>query len=515
MKPLRVLNIEDFLPDHELLRRHLEKAGFDLTLKRVETAADMERELRGGQWDVILCDYSMPGFSAPAALELLKGVDPDIPFIVVSGTVGEEEAVKALKAGASDYLIKNNLARLVPAIEREIVDAENRRTKKLLEQQLAQAQRLHSVGRLAGGIAHDFNNMLTAINGFCELALRQLSEDHPVRNNLVEIKKAGERSALLTSQLLAFSRQQLLRPEVFDLNDVIAETSQMLERIIGNDVELVTSLRPGTGRVKVDRGQLSQILMNLVVNGRDAMPDGGTLSIETGNEFIEPGHASTNTGLLPGAYVKLVVSDTGSGIADEFLPHIFEPFFTTKEVGKGTGLGLATVYGIVRQSGGGITVHSERGAGTAFNIYLPRSVEEASQTAVANEPDSLASGKETILLVEDEEVVRALVRSLLETCGYRVIEAADGIAALAMLQEMGPNIDLLITDLVMPRMSGRELAERVHEIHPQVPILFTSGYTDNRTFPGAVSQNGSSILQKPFTLEVIAGKVREMLDRNR
>jgi PAS domain S-box-containing protein len=383
--------------------------------------------------------------------------------------------------------------------------------RKRLEEQLQQAQKLESVGRLAGGIAHDFNNMLTAINGYSDLALRRIRPDDPVRSYIEEIKKAGERSALLTNQLLAFSRRQILHPQMVRINDVINDTANMLKRLIGEDIELETHLKPTVGSIKFDTGQLAQILMNLAVNARDAMPDGGKLTVETSNIFIDPQYASSHVGLLPGAYVMLSMSDTGTGIPQDIQERIFEPFFTTKGVGKGTGLGLATVYGIVRQSGGGIFVYSEEGHGSTFKIYIPRVADEAVQETLASPPQRLAVGSETILLAEDEELVRSLSRKILEACGYRVIEACDGVEALEILAR-DEEIDLLLTDLIMPRMGGRELAERLQAVRPELPILFASGYTDEAIVRHGVLDSSTNFIQKPFTIDDVARKVRDMLD---
>jgi len=383
---------------------------------------------------------------------------------------------------------------------------------KRLEEQLKQAQKLESVGRLAGGIAHDFNNMLTAINGYSELTLRTLEGDHPLRRNIEEIKKAGERSALLTHQLLAFSRQQVLQPVVLDLNEVVTDTAKMLERMIGEDVQLIIALEPETGLVNVDPGQLSQIIMNLAVNARDAMPQGGTLTIETANLLLEPGDAKQKVGIPPGAYVMLAVCDTGHGIDDKIRQHIFEPFFTTKEIGRGTGLGLATVYGIVKQSGGNIEVESKVGAGTNFRIYLPRVAEQSKVAEIKDTSTELPVATETILLVEDEELVRNLSREILETCGYMVIEARNGLEALEIYENGDCKIDLLMTDVVMPQMGGRELAEKLAERLPNLQILFTSGHTDNATVRHGVSKTSINFIQKPFTFDALARKVRELLN---
>ena len=903
MKQLRALNIEDSARDHELFRRHMATNGVNLVTERVETVTDLDRALKECAWDVIICDYSMPQLSAPKALEIVRQLGFDTPFIIISGTVGEEEAVRALKAGANDYLMKDNLARLIPAIEREIQDAENRRARraaeearksldlelhqererlrniiatvpgivwegwgegdavphtagfvsdyaekllgydlekwrstpdfwlsiihpddsarisklfhdnyaegnnwrmefrwiardgsivwvesqaivirnesgrpaglrglslditerknaelavresesrfrslfqavpqpvwvydletlrflkvndaairqygytndeflsmsvkdirpesevdlfldhldeqatnsgyrgiwkhrkrdgtlidveiyahdaqldgrpcrliaandltrrrlaeeqlirseeryrdlvenahdiiyshdllgnytsinkageritgysreealkmnitdtvapefvevaremikaklrgeestayeleilakhgericvevntklieqdgrpigvqgiarditarKHLEEQLRQAQKLESVGRLAGGIAHDFNNMLTAINGYSDLTLRQLPEDHKLRRNIQEIKKAGERSAQLTNQLLAFSRRQLLQLEIVNLNEVLTDTTQILRRVIGEDVELITDLDPHIDTVKFDPGQMTQIVLNLAVNARDAMPGGGKLTIATRNVFMTAEQAKAFSGLVSGAYVQLIVSDTGTGITEADLEHIFEPFFTTKEVGKGTGLGLSTVYGIVKQSGGGIRVSTEGGKGTSFEIFLPRAIEQTAQPAdtVEDGDNRFPFGAETILLVEDEDVVRSLLREALEACGYEVIVASDGVAAMEICSNTTRSIDLLVTDVVMPQMGGRELAEKLQVLMPDMPVLLVSGYTDDVFVRESVFDPRVSFIQKPFSLENLSKKVRTMLD---
>ncbi len=389
-----------------------------------------------------------------------------------------------------------------------LIDAERSQAE-----QLRQAQKLESVGRLAGGIAHDFNNMLTAINGYSDLTLRKLSQDDPMRHNIEEIKKAGERSALLTNQLLAFSRKQILHPEMIRINEVINETSNMLKRLIGEDVELVTVLSPTVGSIKFDPGQLSQIIVNLAVNARDAMPDGGKLTIETTNVFIDPDYTTKRVEVLPGAYVSLSISDTGTGMPPEIQEQIFEPFFTTKEIGTGTGLGLATVYGIVKQSGGSIFVYSEVEHGTTFKILLPRVADEAEARDNRDvAPAKFALGTETILLVEDEEIVRTLSLQILKECGYKVIVARDGIEALEIFEKTDERIDLLLTDVVMPRMGGRELAEKLLAEMPDLPILFASGYTDDAIVRHGVLETNVNFIQKPFTLDDVARKVRDLLD---
>lgn len=380
------------------------------------------------------------------------------------------------------------------------------------EDQLRQGQRLESVGRLAGGIAHDFNNMLTAINGYSDLVLRRLSADDPLRPNIEEIKKAGERSATLTQQLLAFSRRQMLQPKVLDLNNVISDTAVMLERLIGEDIALITKLSPDISRVEADPGQLSQVLLNLVVNSRDAMPDGGTITIETKDVCLKQENIGQYEWARPGDFVLLKISDSGVGIDSETLQHIFEPFYTTKEIGKGTGLGLATVYGIIKQSGGSIWVSSEIGEGTTFEIYLPQVFENKDLTEDLQPADQLPNGTELILLVEDEQRVRDLTRKLLEFCGYTIIEAKNGIEALKICDESSDKIDLVMTDVVMPQMGGRELAGRIAAQYPHIKILFTSGYADDLIVKHDVNEANTDFIQKPFTLETLALKVRKVLD---
>ncbi|MBS1795085.1 MAG: PAS domain S-box protein [Acidobacteria bacterium] len=381
------------------------------------------------------------------------------------------------------------------------------------EEQLRQSQKLESVGRLAGGIAHDFNNMLTAINGYSDLILKSLAPDDPLRRNVEEIKKAGTRSAELTQQLLAFSRRQIMQAKVLDLNRVISDTIIMLQRLIGEDIQMITSLSPDVGLIEADPGQLSQVLLNLIVNARDAMPKGGSIVIETESLYIDDYYANHHINVKPGDYVMLAVSDTGIGMDEETRQQIFEPFFTTKEMGKGTGLGLSTVYGIVKQSGGNIWVYSEPGKGTTFKIYLPRVAAPPKPAENAAGKANLQRGSETILLVEDEETVRRLSREVLELCGYKVIEAENGIAALNLCEVYKGKIDLLMTDVVMPQMGGRELAETMSQIYPQIRVLFTSGYTDDAIFRHGIIDIGTNFIQKPFTFDALARKVRELFDQ--
>jgi PAS domain S-box-containing protein len=383
-----------------------------------------------------------------------------------------------------------------------------------LEEQYRQAQKMEAIGRLSGGVAHDFNNLLVVITGYSELLLqRHLNEQSPLYKYVEEIKKAGDSAAGLTRQLLAFSRSQVLQPRILNLNEVIVSLEKMLRRLIGEDIDLVAVPDPNLGQVKADPGQIEQVILNLVVNARDAMPQGGKLTLETANVELDEIYTGKHVGVSPGQYVMLAVSDTGLGMDAKTQSHIFEPFFTTKEQGKGTGLGLATVFGIVKQSGGDIWVYSEPGQGTTFKIYLPR-VDEA---VAAVEPhlanSELLTGAETVLLVEDEVGVRTLARRALELSGYTVLEASHGQEALLLFQQQPEPIHLLVTDVVMPGgLNGRELAERLKPLYPDLKVLFMSGYTNEAIVHHGVLEPGLFFLQKPFTPYVLIKKVRDVLD---
>ncbi|HEX6940465.1 MAG TPA: PAS domain S-box protein [Longimicrobiales bacterium] len=402
---------------------------------------------------------------------------------------------------------------MVDMTERRRAEEERRR----LEEQLRQAQKMEAVGRLAGGIAHDFNNLLTAIQGHAEVLLESAEPDAASRAGLDQIRRAAERASLLTQQLLAFSRRQVLQPRIIDLNRAVREIEAMLVRVIGEDIELVTRLDDDIGPVRADPGQMEQVIMNLVVNARDAMPTGGRISIETTNATLSAEDVQRHDyAVQPGDYVVLSVTDTGEGMSEEVRARIFEPFFTTKELGKGTGLGLSTVYGIVKQSGGHIWVQSELGAGTRFRIFLPRAERSADDGIAADddaEPsDALPPGTETVLLVEDEEAVRSLVRKILEQQGYRVLEARSGNDALALSASHPGPIDLLLTDVVMPEMSGRELAERLLPDRPSTSVLFISGYTEDAVVRHGIQNTRINFLEKPFSPAALARKVREVLE---
>jgi PAS domain S-box-containing protein len=383
--------------------------------------------------------------------------------------------------------------------------------QKRLENQFRQAQKMEAVGRLAGGVAHDFNNLLGVIIGYSELVEELLKPDDPLRPKINEIKKAGQRGASLTRQLLAFSRQQVLEPKILNLNSVVADVQKMLQRVIGEDIELITNCQPNLALVNADQGQIEQVIMNLAVNSRDAMPNGGKLRIETANVDLDEFYARQHAPLVPGSYVMLVVTDTGMGMDAETQTHIFEPFFTTKELGKGTGLGLATVYGIVKQSGGYVWVYSELGQGTTFKIYLSQVQGEVEKEQPSIGPDKLVKRTETILLVEDEEALRKMTCELLVESGYTVLEAGDGLEALEIAQRHKGPIHLLLTDVVMPRMGGPALAKPAAVLHPELKVLYMSGYTGYSSDNQALVNSASELLQKPFTRDVLLRKIREML----
>jgi len=633
---LRVLIVEDSADDAELVMRELHRSGYELVSERVETPGEMTAALERAEWDVILSDYTMPHFNALRALELLKAKGLDIPFIIISGTIGEETAVNAMKAGAQDYIIKGRLARLVPALEREIREAQVRRERRLaeaenarlalvvnssddailsvtaeetiatwnagaermygyapeeilgqhvsvllpeerrrdlagnrerlkrgealvqyevehqrkdksrlvvsltlspirdaagavtgvsaiardmtehrrLERQFQQAQKMEAVGRLAGGLAHDFNNYLTIINGFSQMLLSSLGAADPAREWIGEIKKAGAHASSLMRDLLVFSRQQVLSPRVLDLNAVVADLEKMLRHLIGADVELAVVPGAALGQVKADAGQIKQVILNLAVNARDAMPRGGKLTIETTNFELHAADPHQFPALAAGQYVLLAVSDTGMGMDTETQAHIFEPFFTTKEEGKGTGLGLAMVYGTVKQSGGGIWVHSEPGQGATFKIYLPR-VDETGESVQPSEAQGDVAGTETILLVEDDPTVRDFAARMLRSFGYKILESKSPEDALAMGDQRHQAIDLLLTDVVLPRMSGRSVAEHLSLVRPGLRVLYMSGYTDGAIHQGGVLEANTAYVQKPFTPDALARKVREVLGAGR
>jgi PAS domain S-box-containing protein len=415
--------------------------------------------------------------------------------------------------GAYRWILNTGLPRISPQGEFQgfIGSGIDIHDLKDTEEQLRQAQKMEAVGRLAGGIAHDFNNLLTAINGYSEMALGMIDDDDPLFEYLTEIRKSGERAAGLTQQLLAYSRKQILAPKVFDLNDTVVEMEKMLRRVIGEDIELSSELEPELGLAKADPGQIQQIILNLVLNARDAMPNGGRLVLQTANVVLNGEQVNLPSEPARGPHVRLSVSDNGIGMTPEVRSRIFEPFFTTKGVGKGTGLGLSSVYGIIKQSGGSISVTSEYGRGSTFHVYLPISESEKERIRYRryDAPEPQAKG-ETILLVEDEETVRKFIHRTLSARGYAILEAGNGAEALSVAAKSGP-IDLVLTDVVMPNMNGGQLAEKLKALQPNINILFMSGYTSNIFLSKGFLDPGARFLQKPFSQGELIRKVEEVL----
>jgi signal transduction histidine kinase/CheY-like chemotaxis protein len=437
-----------------------------------------------------------------------------IPFMPILVTLPSPSELAEANHRLADEIDERKAAETeVRKINEELEDRVARRTaeRRQLEDQLIQAQKMEAVGRLAGGVAHDFNNLLTVILGFGEMAREQVKGDQPAFEAVGEVLQAAERASALTKQLLAFSRRQVATPRVTSLNEVVYNLDKMLRRIIGEDIELKTKLSPGLSPARIDPVHIEQVIMNLAVNARDAMPQGGKLTIETANAELAGDHADGNLEIATGPYAMLTVSDTGVGMDAATKSRIFEPFFTTKDQGKGTGLGLSTVYGIVKQNGGEVKVYSEPGHGTIFKIYFP-AVGEHPEALPGESPEAqMVSAAETILLVEDEDQVRHLTRALLARQGYRVLEASSGAAALALVREYRERIDLLLTDVVMPQMSGPDLAREVRSSHPEIRVLFMSGYTDNAVDLQRMLPAATPFVQKPFTSANLQRKVREAL----
>lgn len=431
---------------------------------------------------------------------------------------GKRSELTALAAGGIQFPVEITISPVrLPTVTLYAIWLRDITERRSLENQLWRSQKMEAVGRLAGGVAHDFNNLLTVITGYSDLVLASLAANDPRRSNVEEVLKAGERAASLTRQLLAFSRRQVLAPQPLDLNDIVRNLNKMLTRLIGEDIDVLNALAPGLWTVRADPGQIEQVLVNLAVNARDAMPAGGSLTIETANVAIDVSNARQYQPPMPaGDYVLLAVSDNGCGMDQKTLSLIFEPFFTTKEEGRGTGLGLSTVYGIVKQSGGFIWVYSEPGHGASFKIYLPRVPEEnANSSAAELEEGPQPKGLETILVVEDECAVRGLVRGVLESAGYTVLEAANGEDAIRIAATYEKPIDLLLTDVVMPQIGGRQLAKMIEAMDPKIRIIYMSGYAEKAIVHHGILEHGAVLLQKPFAPYALVKKVREELDKDR
>ena len=522
--PLRLLLVEDSPEDSELLVAHVKRAKVPLFSVRVETEEQIRSAMTEGDWDTVICDFNLPRMTALDTINLVRDISPDMPCIVVSGSVGEERAVETMLAGASDFITKENLSRLVPAIQREVRDREIRRERKLIEEalrtsedNLRQAQRLESIGQLAGGIAHDFNNIMATVLLQAEVLARNLEKPNSneaisqlMKQGIDQIRKSSERATHLTRQLLTFGRKQVLQYKVFNPNELIGDMKSMLNRLIETNIDLKWDLDPRLGNIRIDPGHLEQIVINLVVNARDAMDRGGVLKVSTTNVDVSAETAKM-IGTPAGPYVLLTISDTGSGMTDEVKKHIFEPFYTTKPVGKGTGLGLSTVYGIVKQNKGLIFVESAAGQGTSFKIYFPCTNENpVIQRSAAQEPVHV-TGSETILIVEDEEGFRELIGEALREHGYKVLMAANGQDAIETIKNRACNIDLVLTDLIMPLMGGIELAEKTAELDSTIKFIFQSGYTEDTLVAGGADPAELTFLSKPYPLKDLLGEIRKSL----
>ena len=509
--PLRALLVEDSEDDALLLVRELKRGGYEIDHLRVDSAAALHAALDSGKWDIVLSDYSMPGFSGSEALAVLRSRNVDVPFVFVSGTIGEEMAVSALRSGAQDYLLKGNLKRLVSAVDRALREADGRRERRRLETQVNQLARFEAIGRLAGGIAHDFNNVLGSILGWAELGQFDLPEGHRARERLAKIRAQAERAAALTRQLLAFARRQVLQPQNLDVNALVSESISLMAKVIGENVHIALNLADDLDPAWADPSQIEQIVMNLCINARDAMPGGGNLTISTEATELKPDAEEYRSYFKPGRYVLLIVADTGTGMDTATLEHIFEPFFTTKEPGKGTGLGLATVYGIVKQHNGFIEVDSEPGKGTRFRVYLP--VGKGAVAAREKKPVAeTRRGTETILIAEDNDDLREAAREMIEALGYHVLLAHDGEEAVRLFTEHQKNVDMVLLDVVMPRMNGPIALAAMSAMKPGLRAIFTTGYINEADQLAATRRKGVHILQKPYGTETLAQQIRSLLD---
>ncbi len=634
MDQVRVLMVEDNDNDAVLINRELGRLTPEPAVQHVRTKPAFAAALEGFAPDAILSDHNIPGFSGWEALELARRARPDVPFILVTGSLDEETAVRYLKGGAADYILKDRLVRLGPAVLealgrarqrealrrqerllRQIIDANpslifvkdwdgrfvlvneatahvygttvdalvgktdadfnpnveevahflrhdrdvmssgqpkviaeepvtnptTRETRwfqtikmplrspeegtatllgvsteiterKRLEEQLLQSQKMEAVGQLAGGVAHDFNNILTAIVGYTDLLAAELGTNVQQLEDLEEIRKAARRAAALTRQLLAFSRKQVLEPRIIDVNGVVLNLDKMLRSLISENIELKTVLADDLAAARADPNQIEQVIMNLAINARDAMPEGGTVTIETRNATLDDAYAAQHVSVIPGEYVMLAVTDTGCGMDEKTQSRIFEPFFTTKPAGRGTGLGLSTVYGIVKQTGGNIWLYSEPGKGTTFKIYLPAIAALPEDIGKVAPADALPRGGGTVLVVEDDEQLRRLTHRALASQGYTVLEADRGSTALDIARRHKGHIDLLLTDVIMPDTNGRKLAETIRAARPGLRVVYMSGYPDGAIASHGMLEPGVAYLAKPFTTDAVTRKVREVLE---
>jgi signal transduction histidine kinase len=508
-KAIRVLLAEDSPLDVELTREYLSESDqFHFTLEDVNSFAGILERLETAKFELLLLDLSvLQGRDLRESIETFQRI-ATIPVVVLTGFDNEAFGVEAVKSGAQDYLVKGRISGDI--LIRSVRYALERHHRQNLEERLNQAQRLEEIGRLAGGIAHDFNNILTAIMGYVELMREMDPTEDEWPHYLEAVSTSAERAAALTQQLLAFARKQIIRPRALNLNDSVSKIEPMLRRLISENIELSTRLARDLWSTNADPSQIDQIIVNLVVNARDALTEGGRITLETANLNLDDREARLLE-LPAGEYVAFTVEDNGQGMNDAVKARIFEPFFTTKDVGEGVGLGLATCYGIVRQNRGAITVDSAPGQGATFRIYFPRLQNAGYEPGIVRANETLKSEGETILLVEDEAVVRDVAVQTLRQFGYRVLKAAHGVEALRVAEAHNGPIDLLLTDLIMPQMGGRELADRLLAIYPTLQVLFISGYTDDPLVRDRIREQGYTFLQKPFTPRVLAQQVRKAL----
>ena len=517
---LSVVLVEDSAEDAELVESWLAAEDLSCSITRVDTLSDFLLALDQQDLDLILADYTLPSFDGVTALRLAQEKRPEIPFIYVSGTLGEELAIESLKSGATDYVLKHRLSRLPAAVRRAIAEVEQRAMLKEMESRLREAEKMEIVGRLAAGIAHDFNNLLTVINGYVGLALAGLAPGSKTYREVQAIGAAGDRAATLARRLLTFSGQQVHEPRVLDINAMVGSLEHLLKHLIHNEIQLRVELDPRAGRVSVDPIQIEQVLMNLVANARDAMPEGGELRVTTGIAHLD--ERAERLGVAPGSYVVLTVSDTGCGMDEGTQARIFEPFFTTKAVGKGTGLGLWSSREIVRRHHGAIVAHSEAGRGTSLRVYLPRTPDEAGGVKPSNEVspvqgvtalpaanDTREDSGQPILLVDDDPLVRAFLRDVLTPFGYRVREAANGRQALGQLRS--EPVALMVTDLIMPESEGLETIQAVKKEFPRLPIVAMSGGFGRQFLPVARHLGAEETLQKPISADVFLTTVQRLL----
>jgi two-component system cell cycle sensor histidine kinase/response regulator CckA len=513
--PLHILHLEDDPNDAELIQFALKTDGIASAITRVQTRDDFVSALESGGIDLIFSDFVLPAFDGITATELVRTRWPNIPLILVSGSLGEELAIGSFKSGATDCVAKRDLSRLAPAVRRAMREVEERAERRRLEAQVFESQKLELINQLSSGVAHDFNNLLAVILGYSELITSHLEPGSPLQKYINEIRHASNRAAGLTRQLLVFSRKQLVRPEIIDPNVAVKDLHQLLGRLIDEKIEIAIVSGTQTGRVKIDSGHFGQVLMNLVLNARDAMPDGGKISIETDSVALDERYAKAHKGTTPSEYVVLSVSDTGTGMTEEVKAHLYEPFFTTKAFG--TGLGLATCRTIVQQSGGRIDVSSELGKGTTFKIYLPR-VEQLSSIAEAKaikpatakkDPLRAVKSANRILVVDDEISVRQLTTEMLIRAGFEVDNVADGAAGWEALQ--AKRYDLVITDNFMPKVTGIEMVKRVHAANMQLPIIMATAICPQEEFILHPWLRSIPTLLKPFRAAELLFTVKKVL----